>query len=95
MRVDAREAASRLVFFSSHIGGTRLIIADFESCYNAGVKTGTSIKLAIAAVVVLLFAGFVLRAALRLAATAMHSLFGAFAIVVLILILFAKNQAPR
>ena len=71
---------------------TRLIIADFESCYNAPVKTQTSIKLAIAAVVVLLFAGIILRAALRLAATAMHSLFGAFAIVVLILILFAKRQ---
>jgi hypothetical protein len=71
---------------------TRLIIADFESCYNAFVKTQTSIKLAIAAVVVLLFAGIILRAALRLAATAMHSLFGAFAIVVLILILFAKRQ---
>jgi len=71
---------------------TLLIIADFESCYNAFVKTQTSIKLAIAAVVVLLFAGIILRAALRLAATAMHSLFGAFAIVVLILILFAKRQ---
>ena len=72
------------------------IIADFESCYNASsetaMKTATSIKLAIAAVVVLLFAGFILRAAMRLAATAMHSLFGAFVIVVLIVILFAKRQ---
>ena len=68
------------------------IIADFESCYNAPVKTETSIKLAIAAVVVLLFAGFILRAALRLAATAMHSILGAFVIVVLIVILFAKRQ---
>jgi hypothetical protein len=56
------------------------------------VKTETGIKLAIAAVVVLLFAGFILRAAMRLAATAMHSLLGAFAILVLIVILFAKRQ---
>jgi hypothetical protein len=67
------------------------IIADFESCYNARVRTQTSIKLAIAAVVMLLFAGFILRAAMRLAATAMHSLFGAFVILVLIVILFAKR----
>jgi hypothetical protein len=56
------------------------------------VKAETSIKLAIAAVVLLLFAGFILRAAMRLAATAMHSLFGAFVIIVLIVILFAKRR---
>ncbi|HEX7140638.1 MAG TPA: hypothetical protein VF219_22490 [Vicinamibacterales bacterium] len=56
------------------------------------MKTETSIKLAIAALAVLLFAGFILRAALRLATTAMHSLFGAFVIVVLIVILFAKRR---
>ena len=91
VRRDARETAPRRNVFSSHIAGPAVIIADFESCYNARVKSGTSIKLAIAALVVLLFAGFILRAALRLAATAMHSLFGAFVIVVLILILFARR----
>jgi hypothetical protein len=55
------------------------------------VKTETSIKLAIAAVIVLLFAGIILRAALRLAATAMHSILGAFMIVAIIVLLFARR----
>jgi hypothetical protein len=38
------------------------------------MRTSTSIKLAIAAVVALFFAGFVLRAAMRLASAAMHSM---------------------
>ena len=67
-------------------------MADFESCYNADVRTETSVKIAIAALIVLLFAGFILRAALRLAATAMHSLLGAFVILALILLLFAKRK---
>lgn len=67
-------------------------MANFESCYNADVRTETSIKLAIGAVVVLVFAGFILRAALRLAATAMHSILGAFVIVALILLLFVKTR---
>jgi hypothetical protein len=67
-------------------------MADFESCYNADVRTETSVKIAIAAIIVLLFAGFILRAALRLAATAMHSLLGAFVILALILWLFAKRR---
>jgi hypothetical protein len=67
-------------------------MADFESCYNAGVRMETSVKIAIAALIVLLFAGFILRAALRLAATAMHSLLGAFVILALILLLFAKRR---
>ena len=67
-------------------------MADFESCYNADVRTETSVKIAIAALIVLLFAGFILRAALRLAATAMHSLLGAFVILALVLLLFAKRR---
>jgi hypothetical protein len=38
------------------------------------VTTATSIKLAIAAVIAIFFAGFVLRAAMRLASAAMHSM---------------------
>ena len=38
------------------------------------MRTATSIKLAIAAVIALFFAGFVLRAAMRLASAAMHSM---------------------
>ena len=56
------------------------------------MRTETSVKIAIAALIVLLFAGFILRAALRLAATAMHSLLGAFVILALILLLFAKRR---
>ncbi len=56
------------------------------------MKPETSIKLAIAAIVLLFFAGFVLRAAMRLAATAMHSLFGMLVVVVLVVLLFAKGK---
>lgn len=56
------------------------------------MKPETSIKIAIAAVVLILFAGFILRAAMRLAATAMHSLFGMLVIVVLVVILFARGK---
>ena len=56
------------------------------------MKAETSIKLAIAAVILILFAGVILRAAMRLAATAMHSLFGMMVIVVLVIILFAKSK---
>ena len=38
------------------------------------MTTQNSIKLAVAAVVALFFAGFVLRAAMRLASAAMHSM---------------------
>jgi hypothetical protein len=56
------------------------------------VKPETSIKLAIAAVIVLLFAGFILRAALRLATTAMHSLLGLLVVVILAALLFVKTK---
>jgi hypothetical protein len=47
------------------------------------MRTSTSIKLAIAGVIALFFAGFILRAAMRLANTAMHSLF-AFSLLLMI-----------
>lgn len=48
------------------------------------MKPSTTIKLAIAAVICILFAGFILRAAMKLAATAMHSLIGLVVILLLI-----------
>lgn len=39
------------------------------------MRASTSIKLFIAGVICILFAGFILRAALRLASAAMHSFF--------------------
>ena len=49
------------------------------------MTTSSSIKLAIAAVVALLFAGFILRAAMRLASAAMHSMLTLVLIVIVIL----------
>jgi hypothetical protein len=49
------------------------------------MTTSTSIKLAVAAVIALFFAGFVLRAATRLASAAMHSMLALVLIVVIIL----------
>ncbi|HKS21966.1 MAG TPA: hypothetical protein VJZ76_04145 [Thermoanaerobaculia bacterium] len=49
------------------------------------MRTSTSIKLAIAGVVALLFAGFVLRAAMRLASAAMHSMLVLVLVVVIVL----------
>jgi hypothetical protein len=63
-----------------------------QLCYNPAVKPETSIKLAIVAVIVLFFAGFVLRAALRLATTAMHSLFGLLVVLILVVLLFVKTK---
>jgi len=51
------------------------------------MRTSTSIKLAIAAVIALFFAGFVLRAATRLASAAMHSML--MLVVVAVVILWA------
>ena len=55
------------------------------------MRPQTATKLAIAAVIAILFAGFILRAAMKLAATAMHSILGAIVIVVLVAWLFAKG----
>ena len=49
------------------------------------VRSSTSIKLAIAAVIALFFAGFILRAAMRLASAAMHSMFALVLVVVIVL----------
>jgi heme A synthase len=59
-------------------------------CYNRAVRTQT--KLAIAAVIAIFFAGFVLRAAVRLASVAMHSLFFAILLVVVIVWIVAKMR---
>jgi len=48
------------------------------------MRAATATKLAIAAVIAILFSGFILRAAMKLAATAMHSILGAIVIVVLV-----------
>ena len=60
-------------------------------CYNARMRPQTATKLAIAAVVAILFAGIILRAAMKLAATAMHSLLGAIVIVVIVAWVLARR----
>ena len=55
------------------------------------MRPQTSIKLAIAAVIAIVFAGFILRAAMRLASVAMHSLFFALLLVGVIAWLAAKH----
>jgi hypothetical protein len=54
------------------------------------MTTSTSIKLAIAAVVALFFAGFILRAAMRLASAAMHSMLVLVLVVVVVIWIAAK-----
>ena len=49
------------------------------------MRSGTAAKLAIAAVIAILFAGVILRAALKLAATAMHSILFMIVLVVVVL----------
>jgi len=56
------------------------------------MRASTSIKLAIASVIAIFFAGFVLRAAVRLASVAMHSLFFAILLVVIIAWVVAKTR---
>jgi hypothetical protein len=56
------------------------------------VRPQTATKLAIAAVIAIVFAGFVLRAAMKLAATAMHSILGAIVVVVLVAWVVAKMK---
>ena len=48
------------------------------------MRPQTATKLAIAAVIAIFFAGFILRAAMKLAATAMHSIL--FAIVLIVVV---------
>jgi len=49
-----------------------------------------SVKLAIAAVIAILFAGFILRAAVKLASAAMHSMFIAVLVLIVIVWVLAK-----
>lgn len=56
------------------------------------MRPQTSIKLAVAAVIAIVFAGFILRAAMRLASVAMHSLFFAILLVVVIVWIAAKSR---
>jgi len=56
------------------------------------MTTKTSIKLAIAAVIAIFFAGFILRAAMKLASVAMHSLFFAVLLLVVIVWVVVKRK---
>ena len=57
---------------------------DYTCAKTPAMRTATAAKLAIAAVIAIVFSGFVLRAAMKLAATAMHSILGAIVIVALV-----------
>jgi hypothetical protein len=56
------------------------------------MRSQTATKIAIGAVVVILFAGIILRAAMKLAATAMHSLLFAVVLVIVVAWLFVKTK---
>jgi len=56
------------------------------------MRPQTATKLAVAATFCILFAGFVMRAAMRLASTAMHSLVFAVMLVVVAVWVFARAR---
>jgi heme A synthase len=56
------------------------------------LKTSTTIKLAIAAVLAILFGGFALRAAMKLVSTATHSLFFGIVLLVIVVWIFAGRK---
>ena len=56
------------------------------------MRTQTAAKLAVAGVICILFAGFILRAAMKLAATAMHSILFMILLVVLVLWVAMKGR---
>jgi hypothetical protein len=56
------------------------------------VRAETAVKVAIAGVVLFFFGAFILRAALRLASTAMNSLMGVIILLALGLWLFVKAR---
>ena len=56
------------------------------------MKSSTVTKLAIAAVLAILFGGIALRAAMRLVSTATHSLFFGVLLLVFVVWIFAKKQ---
>ena len=59
------------------------------------MKSSTTIKLAIAAVVAIMFGGLALRAAMRLVSTATHSLFFGVLLLVLVVWIFAKRKPEQ
>jgi hypothetical protein len=56
------------------------------------LKSATIIKLAIVAVIALLFGGLALRAAMRLVSTATHSLLFGVLLLVIVVWIFAKRN---
>jgi len=59
------------------------------------LKTSTVTKLAIAAVLAILFGGLALRAAMRLVSTATHSLFFGVLLLVFVVWIFARKREER
>ena len=57
------------------------------------MKPATIAKLAVVAVIALLFGGFALRAAMRLVSTATHSLFFGVLLLVIVVWIFAKRKS--
>jgi heme A synthase len=56
------------------------------------LKSSTTIKLAMAAVLAILFGGLALRAAMRLVSTATHSLFFGVLLLVFVVWIFASRK---
>jgi hypothetical protein len=56
------------------------------------LKPATTAKLAVAAVVLLLFGGFALRAAMRLVNTATHSLFFGVLLLIMVVWIFSNRK---
>jgi heme A synthase len=56
------------------------------------LRSSTTIKLAIAAVIAILFGGVALRAAMRLVSTATHSLFFGVLLLVMVVWIFASRK---
>jgi len=59
------------------------------------LKSATVIKLAIVAVLALLFGGLALRAAMRLVSTATHSLFFGLLLLVFVVWIYATRKRER
>lgn len=59
------------------------------------MRSSNTIKLAIAAVIAILFGGLALRAAMRLVSTATHSIFFGVLLLVLVVWIFATRKPER
>ncbi len=59
------------------------------------MKPATVIKLAIAAVLALLFGGLALRAAMRLVSTAVHSLFFGLLLLIFVVWIYATRKREQ